>query len=142
MTVSGCNRQLDAHFHRAVPLRRHVLDTWHNTTSGHNKLLSKKNSPIKTTTLLDVLASLKHDYYILLFCRNTVYSLSLGQEELLFLLLLYFIPFESFTDDIFSGSLFSCFVFMYCFAVIYFLQTVEQDNARKMNSIFIWTFSK
>ena len=34
-TVSGCDRELSAHFHCAGSLKYHDLDTWHDTTPGH-----------------------------------------------------------------------------------------------------------
>ena len=35
MTVSGCGRELNAHFYSAATLKYHVPDTWHDTTPGH-----------------------------------------------------------------------------------------------------------
>ena len=34
-TVSGCNRELGAHFYGAASLKYHVPDTWHDTTPSH-----------------------------------------------------------------------------------------------------------
>ena len=34
-TVSGCDRELNAHFYSAVSLKYHVPDTWHDTTPSH-----------------------------------------------------------------------------------------------------------
>ena len=33
--MSGCNRELTAHFHSAASLKYHVPDTWHDTTPSH-----------------------------------------------------------------------------------------------------------
>ena len=35
MTVSGCNRELNAHFYSAASLKYHAPDTWHDTTPSH-----------------------------------------------------------------------------------------------------------
>ena len=35
MTVSGCDRELNAHFYSAASLKYHVPDTWHDTTPSH-----------------------------------------------------------------------------------------------------------
>ena len=34
-TVSGCDRELNAHFYSAVSLKSHDPDTWHDTTHSH-----------------------------------------------------------------------------------------------------------
>ena len=34
-TVSGCDRELNAHFYSAASLKYHVPDTWHDTTPSH-----------------------------------------------------------------------------------------------------------
>ena len=34
-TVSGCDRELNAHFYSAATLKYHVPDTWHDTTPSH-----------------------------------------------------------------------------------------------------------
>ena len=34
-TVSGCDRELNAHFYSATSLKYHVPDTWHDTTPSH-----------------------------------------------------------------------------------------------------------
>ena len=34
-TVSGCARELNAHFHSAASLKYHAPDTWHDTTPSH-----------------------------------------------------------------------------------------------------------
>ena len=34
-TVSGCDRELNAHFYSAASLKYHAPDTWHDTTSSH-----------------------------------------------------------------------------------------------------------
>ena len=36
MTVSGCDRELNAHFYSAASLKYHVLDTCHDARSGHS----------------------------------------------------------------------------------------------------------
>ena len=33
--MSGCDRELNAHFYSAASLKYHVPDTWHDTTSSH-----------------------------------------------------------------------------------------------------------
>ena len=33
--VSGCDRELNAHFYSAASLKYHVPDTWHDTTLSH-----------------------------------------------------------------------------------------------------------
>ena len=33
--VSGCDRELNAHFYSAASLKYHVPDTWHDTTPSH-----------------------------------------------------------------------------------------------------------
>ena len=33
--VSGCGRELSAHFYSAASLKYHVPDTWHDTTASH-----------------------------------------------------------------------------------------------------------
>ena len=33
--MSGCGRELNAHFYSAASLRYHVPDTWHDTTPSH-----------------------------------------------------------------------------------------------------------
>ena len=35
MRVSGCDRELDAHFYSAASLKYHAQDTWHDTTLRH-----------------------------------------------------------------------------------------------------------
>ena len=35
MTVSGCDRELNAHFYSAASLKYHDPDTWHDTTPSH-----------------------------------------------------------------------------------------------------------
>ena len=35
MTVSGCNRELNAHFYSAASLKYHVPDTLHDTNPSH-----------------------------------------------------------------------------------------------------------
>ena len=34
-TVSGCDRELNAHFYCAASLKYHAPDTWHDTTPSH-----------------------------------------------------------------------------------------------------------
>ena len=34
-TVSGCDRELNAHFYSAASLQYHAPDTWHDTTPSH-----------------------------------------------------------------------------------------------------------
>ena len=34
-TVSGCDRELNAHFYSAASLKYHAPDTWHGTTPSH-----------------------------------------------------------------------------------------------------------
>ena len=34
-TVSGCDRELNAHFYSAASLKYHAPDTWHDTTPSH-----------------------------------------------------------------------------------------------------------
>ena len=34
-TVSGCCRELNAHFYSAASMKYHVPDTWHDTTPSH-----------------------------------------------------------------------------------------------------------
>ena len=34
-TVSGCDRELNAHFHSAASLKYRTPDTWHDTTPSH-----------------------------------------------------------------------------------------------------------
>ena len=34
-TVSGCDRELNAHFYSAASLKYHTPDTWHDTTPSH-----------------------------------------------------------------------------------------------------------
>ena len=34
-TVSGCDRELSAHFYSAAPSKYQALDTWHDTTPSH-----------------------------------------------------------------------------------------------------------
>ena len=33
--LSGCDRELNAHFYSATSLMYHALDTWHDTTPSH-----------------------------------------------------------------------------------------------------------
>ena len=33
--MSGCDRELNAHFYNAASLKYHVPDTWHDTTPSH-----------------------------------------------------------------------------------------------------------
>ena len=35
MTVTGCDRELNAHFYSAASLEYHALDTWHDTTPSY-----------------------------------------------------------------------------------------------------------
>ena len=35
MTVSGCDRELNAHFYSAASLKYHAPDTWQDTTPSH-----------------------------------------------------------------------------------------------------------
>ena len=35
MTVSGCDRELNAHFCSAASLKYHAPDTWHDNTPNH-----------------------------------------------------------------------------------------------------------
>ena len=35
MTVSGCDRELSAHFYSAASPKYHAADTWHDTTPSH-----------------------------------------------------------------------------------------------------------
>ena len=36
--VSGCDRELSAHFYSAASLKYHAQDTWHDTTPSHTIL--------------------------------------------------------------------------------------------------------
>ena len=47
-TVSGCDRELNAHFYSAASLKYHVPDTWHDITPSHIILIL--GQPVTSST--------------------------------------------------------------------------------------------
>ena len=47
--VSGCDRELNAHFYCVASLKYHALDTWHDTTPSHIILTLPRTRDLKFT---------------------------------------------------------------------------------------------